>query len=174
VLWRLFAQGASRARVCVLYGIVVLIDAVAVSTAGWLKISGFYGPQPLMWGGVNVWFAFCDATGVIVGATILYLLAPRLRSAGWLWLLVTPTIAYGAVLGATASPVTLAVNSDWPTAARVLSGLGTVVLCCILVHGCSLVVARNGRPLTDAIHDPGRGDDDNGCPPERHPVLVHS
>jgi hypothetical protein len=117
-----------------------------------------------MWGGVNVWFAFCDATGVIVGATLLCLLAPRLRGAGWLWLLVTPTIAYGGVLGATASPVTLAVNSAWPTAARVLSGLGTVVLCCIVVRGCSLVVAHNGRPLIDEVYDPGQGDDRQRMP----------
>jgi hypothetical protein len=159
VLWRLFARGGTRFAVWVSFGVVVLIDAVAVSIAGWLKISGFYGPQPLMWGGVNVWFAFCDATAVIVGTTVLYLLAPRLRGLGWLWLLVTPTITYGAVLGAAGPLVTLAINSDWSSAARFLGGLGTIALCCVVVHGCSLVVARNGRPLVDTVDDPKARDD---------------
>ena len=49
-----------------------------------------------MFGGINVWFAFADATGSIVGAVILYLLVPRLHGWKWLWLLVIPTISYGA------------------------------------------------------------------------------
>jgi hypothetical protein len=82
-----------------------------------------------------------------------------LRGLGWLWLLVTPTITYGAVLGAAGPPVTLAINSDWSSAARFLGGLGTIALCCVVVHGCSLVVARNGRPLVDTVDDPKARDD---------------
>jgi hypothetical protein len=81
ILSRLFQRGVSRRQIWGLFGIVVVIDALATATAGWLGISGFYGDQPFMFGGINVWFAFADAAGSIVGAVILYLVVPRLH--GW-------------------------------------------------------------------------------------------
>jgi hypothetical protein len=120
---------------------VVVIDALATSTAGWIRISGFYGPQPFFFGGVNVWFAFADATGVLVNATILYILATRLHGWKWLWLLVIPTISYGAVLGGVTAPMTLGLHSDWTTLGRWLGGAATIGLCCIVAHGCSLLTA---------------------------------
>jgi hypothetical protein len=122
---------------------VVVIDALATSTPGWIRISGFYGPQPFFFGGVNVWFAFADATGVLVNATILYILATRLHGWKWLWLLVIPTISYGAVLGGVTEPVTLGLHSDWTTLGRWLGGAATIGLCCIVAHGCSLLTAAN-------------------------------
>ena len=158
VLWRLLQPGLTRSRIWLIFAVVVVIDAVATSTATWLSISGFYGPQPFLWGGVNVWFAFADATGVVVGATILYALAERLRGWNWLWLLVIPTMSYGGVLGAVTSPVTLGLHSDWTTEGRWIGGVATIALCCIVVHVCAQLmthpVARSvlagGRPLTPA------------------------
>jgi hypothetical protein len=143
VLCRLFQRGLSRNQILGLFGIVVVIDALATSTAGWLNISGFYGPQPFLWGGVNVWFSFADATGVIVGATVLHVLAPRLHGWRWLWLLVTPTIAYGAVLGGVCSPVTLGLHSDWTTLGRWLGGAATIALCCVVAYACARITERN-------------------------------
>jgi hypothetical protein len=143
VLWRIFQRGATRQQIWALFAGVVAIDAIATSTAGWLHISGFYGPQPFFVGGVNVWFAFADATGVLVGAVILYLLAPHLRGRNWLWLLIIPTISYGAVLGGVTSPVTLGLHSDWTTAGRWLGGAATIALCCVVAHGCALLTAND-------------------------------
>lgn len=143
VLWRLFQRGLTRIQILGLFGIVVMIDALATSTATWLNISGFYGPQPFLWGGVNVWFSFADATGVIVGATVLYVLAPRLHGWRWLWLLITPTISYGAVLGAVCSPVTLGLHSDWTASGRWIGGAATIALCCIIAYACSHLTAKN-------------------------------
>jgi hypothetical protein len=156
VLWRLFQRGLTRTQILGLFGVVVVIDALATSTATWLNISGFFGPQPFLWGGVNVWFSFADATGVIVGATVLYVLAPRLRGWRWLWLLVTPTISYGAVLGGVCSPVTLGLHSDWTTAGRWLGGAATIALCCIVAYACSHVTARN--PSVELLGARGHGD----------------
>jgi hypothetical protein len=152
VLWRLFQRGVSRAQVWGLFAVVVLIDAVATSTAGWLHISGFYGLQPLSFGGVNLWFACADATGVLVGAVILYALASRLRGWNWLWLLVIPTMSYGAVLGGVTSPVTLGLHSDWTTLGRWLGGAATVALCCVVVQGCSQLIAKESP---SRWHNPG-------------------
>jgi hypothetical protein len=154
VLWRLFLRGLTRIRILGLFGIVVVIDALATSTAGWMNISGFYGPQPFSWGGVNVWFSFADAAGVIVGAAILYVLAPRLHGWRWLWLLITPTMAYGAVLGGVCSPVTLGLHSDWTTLGRYAGGAATIALCCIVAYACARITEKDATVvlLTDAAN----------------------
>jgi hypothetical protein len=92
---------------------------------------------------VNVWFSFADATGVIVGATVLYVLAPRLHGWRWMWLLVTTTISYGAVLGAVCSPVTLGLHSDWTAPARWIGGAATIALCCIVAYACARITELN-------------------------------
>lgn len=164
ILWRLFQRGMSSRQIWGLFGIVVVIDALATATAGWLGISGFYGDQPFMFGGVNVWFAFADATGSIVGAVILYLLVPRMQGWKWLWLLVIPTISYGAVLGGVTSPVVLGLHSDWTTAGRWLGGAGTIALCCIVAYGC-VAIAEKGSCFR-ALSIPG-----NDTAPEPAPSV---
>jgi hypothetical protein len=156
ILWRLFQRGVRRRQIWGLFGIVVVIDALATATAGWLGISGFYGDQPFMFAGINVWFAFADATGSIVGAVILHLLVPRLQGWKWLWLLVIPTISYGAVLGGVTSPVVLGLQSDWTTLGRWLGGAGTIALCCVVAYGCVAIAEKGSffRPLAaDPRHD---------------------
>ncbi|WP_330255068.1 hypothetical protein OG874_11260 [Nocardia sp. NBC_00565] len=145
VVWRYLQLGVDRRQVWWTFAVVALIDALATSLAGWLDLSGFYGPQPFMFGGVNVWFAFADATGVLVGATILFVLTPLLSGRNWLWLLVIPSISYGAVLGGVSGPVTLGLHSDWPTPVRWLAGAVTIGLCCAVIHGCSYLTA-GARP----------------------------
>jgi hypothetical protein len=92
IMWRVFSRGANRREIWSWFGLFVIVDGLATATAGWLGISGFYGPQPFMLGGINIWFAFADATAGLVGAVILYLLVPLLRGWNWLWLMVIPTI----------------------------------------------------------------------------------
>ncbi len=160
ILWRLFQRGIGSRQIWGLFGIVVVIDALATATAGWLGISGFYGHQPFMFGGVNLWFAFADATGSIVGAVILYLLVPRMQGWKWLWLLVIPTISYGAVLGGVTSPVVLGLHSDWTTLGRWIGGAGTIALCCIVTYACVAIAEKGSsfRPLSlpddDAAAEP--------------------
>ena len=79
--------GVSRGQIWRWSTILVVVDALATATAGWMGISGFYGEQPFMPGGINIWFAFADATAGLVGAIILYLLVPQLTRWNWLWLL---------------------------------------------------------------------------------------
>jgi hypothetical protein len=151
ILWRLFVRGISRAQIGAYFAVLVLIDAVATSTVGWIRISGFYGDQPFMVGGINIWFSFADATAGVVGAVILYLVVPRLKGWNWLWLVVIPTISYGAVLGGVTSPVVLGLHSDWTTFGRWLGGAGTIALCCIVAHGCAAIGERDSafRVLVD-------------------------
>jgi hypothetical protein len=85
------------------------------------------------------------STAFTVGSlfTILHVLAPRLHGSRWLWLLMTPTIAYGAVLGGVCSSVTLGLHSDWTTAGRWLGGAVTIALCCVVAYACARITERN-------------------------------
>lgn len=150
ILWRQFVRGVNRRKIWGWFGLLVVVDALATATAGWLGISGFYGDQPFMAGGINIWFAFADATAGLVGAVILYLLVPRLAGWKWLWLVMIPTASYGAVLGSVTSPVVLGLHSDWTTLGRWLGGAGTIALCCVVAHACASIGARDSsfRVLT--------------------------
>jgi hypothetical protein len=143
VLWRMFSNGVSRAKFVGLVIVVAGIDQLANGVAGWLKISGFYGPQPFKWSTINVWFGIADATAAVVGATVLYVLVPHLRGPRYAWLLVTPTIAYGAVLGGITAPVTLGLQSEWTTLGRWIGGAGTIALACVVLYGCYRLVVRS-------------------------------
>lgn len=151
MLWRLFSRGIDRTQFIVAVTTFVVIDQVANGIAGWMRISGFYGPQPFMWGPVNVWFGIADSTAVVVGATVVYVLAPRLTGLRTLWLLVLPTLWYGAVLGGVTSPVTLGLHSDWSTAGRWLGGAGTIALAFVVLYGCYYIVVR--RDTHDVLGD---------------------
>lgn len=148
VLWRLFSAGVSRSTFVGAVAVFVAIDQIANGIAGWTGISGFYGPQPFMWGPVNVWFGIADSTAVIVGATVLHVLSSSLRGLRVLWLLVLPSIWYGAVLGAVGSPVTLGLHSEWSTLGRWLGGAGTIAFSFIVLYGCYQIVVRG----TPAVH----------------------
>lgn len=153
IMWRVFSRGATRREIFSWFGFFVVVDGLATGTAGWLGISGFYGPQPFMLGGINVWFAFADATAGLVGAVILYLVVPRLSGWKWAWLLVIPTVSYGAVLGAVTSPVVLGLHSDWTTFGRWLGGAGTIALCCVVAYACASIAAKNSAFRIMATND---------------------
>ena len=155
LLWRLFARGVSRVQIWGWFSTLVVVDALATATAGWIGISGFYGAQPFMPGGINVWFAFADATAGLVGAVILYLLVPRLKGWNWLWLLVIPTLSYGAVLGGVTSPVVLGLHSDWTTLGRWLGGAASIALCCVVAHASASVANKDSSFRALAVSRPG-------------------
>nr|MDT0523141.1 hypothetical protein [Streptomyces sp. DSM 41633] len=90
----------------------------------------------------------------LVGAVILYLVVPRLSGWKWAWLLVIPTVSYGAVLGAVTSPVVLGLHSDWTTFGRWLGGAVTIALCCFVAYVFASIAAENSAfriLVTDAV-----------------------
>jgi hypothetical protein len=87
----------------------------------------------------------------LVGGVILYFLVPQLKRWNWLWLLVIPTLSYGAVLGGVTSPVVLGLQSDWTTLGRWLGGAATIALCCVIAHACASIAAKDSSFPTLAV-----------------------
>jgi hypothetical protein len=134
LLQRKFEQGVDVAQVWKLFGMVVVIDWLAVSICEWLSLSAFYGNQPFHLVGSPIWFSFTDAAGAFVLATALHLFLPHLSGNRKLWLLVLPTFTYGGTLGSVTAPVSLALNSAWSMPVTWLAGLATMALCAVTIH----------------------------------------
>ncbi|XHS00779.1 hypothetical protein ACFB49_23790 [Sphingomonas sp. DBB INV C78] len=142
LLARRFERGITSTTLWTLFAGVVVIDWLAVSICEWLNLSAFYGSQPFHLFGSPLWFSFCDATGAFVLAGALHMLLPHLAGTRRLWLLIVPLFTYGATLGSTTAPVTIALNSGWPMVATWMAGAATMVLCMIAVHTVGLIAAR--------------------------------
>lgn len=134
LLQRRFEQGVTSGEVWRLFALVVCIDWLAVSICEWLSLSAFYGNQPFHLIGSPLWFSFADATGAFVLAAALHLFLPHLQGRDRLWLLLLPTFTYGGTLGSVTAPVSLALNSAWPTTLTWLAGAATMALCATAIH----------------------------------------
>ena len=132
--WRVIEGGATKGHIWALFAGTVVVDWLAVSICEWLGLSAFYGNQPYHLFGSPLWFSFCDATdGFVLGAA-LTLFMPYLKGMRRLWLLILPSFTYGSTLGSTTAPVSLALNSGWPTWAVWAGGTATMAMCLIVVH----------------------------------------
>jgi hypothetical protein len=145
LIQRQFEKGISKTGVWKLFGLFILFDWLATGTAGWFGLSAFYGNQPFVFfGGCPLWFCFVDATGSFAMAIALHQLLPWMQGTRRLWLLILPSFTYGATLGSTTAPVTLALNSGWPTPVVWAAGAATMLLCCCVVWAVSEIVTKRG------------------------------
>lgn len=145
-VWRFIESGSSAGRIWQLFFATVVIDWLAVSICEWLNLSAFYGNQPFHIVGSPIWFSFCDATGGFVLGAALYKLVPYLRRSKRLWLLLLPSFTYAATLGSTTAPVSLALNSAWPSPLVWAAGAATMAFCMVAIHVIAEMAAlrRNG------------------------------
>jgi hypothetical protein len=151
VAFRIFERGTSTRRIWQLLGAVVLVDALAISTAGWLGTSGFYGNQPFNpWGTYPLWWPAVDGPHVMVGGAILCLLVPRLRGRSRAVLVAVPTLTLALVTGLCTWPIALALNSGWSDVPTHIAGAVTLVIGGALVWATTRIVAvGHGRtPFT--------------------------
>ena len=140
VQFRCFERGVTMRGAALLYLLGFAIDWLAMSIAEWTGQSGFYGYQPYHLFGNPLWFSFMDAAGAFAIAVALYGLAPHLKGARRLLLVIMPTYVYGGVLGATSAPVGQAINSGWSHTAIWICGTVTIAMCWLLVHVLSRIV----------------------------------
>jgi hypothetical protein len=145
--FRLFQRGISVRGVWALAGIVLLIDFLAIGLTSWIDIAGFYGGQPFDVAGYPLWWGAVDTANVALGGAVLYYLVPRLRGVRRLYLLLIPTWVTGATAVAVGGPVSIALNSRWSMAGKVIAALATIGLGLGIVD---LVARRLGRDSGDA------------------------
>jgi hypothetical protein len=154
--YRVYRRGVTARQVWLLLAAVMVIDAAAISTAGWLGTSGFFGNQPFnLWGKYPLWWAGIDGPHVIVGGAILYLLIPRLQGRSLAVLLLVPTVTLGLIAGVCAWPVALALHSGWSDVPTHIAGAATFALGMGLVWLATQVVAGGRAVPAAAIAEDG-------------------
>jgi hypothetical protein len=143
LIQRQFEKGISKASIWKLFALFIFFDWVATGTAGWFGLSAFYGNQPFVFfGGCPLWFSFVDATGSFALAIGLHQFLPWLTGKRRAWLLLLPSFTYGATLGTTTAPVTLALNSGWSTPVVWLAGAATMTLCVVVIWSIGEIIVR--------------------------------
>lgn len=134
LLYLAFSQEFTARRIWALYGIVAVIDFVAIGLSSWLGILEFFGNPPMKIAGFVVWWAAIDALQVVCGATLAVFLVPALRGTQQLWLTLIPSVVLGAAAGIVGWPVSTALNSDWPMWAKYICALASIGISLSCTH----------------------------------------
>jgi hypothetical protein len=150
VLYRVFSKEFTARRIWALYGIVAVIDFVAIGLSAWIGVLEFFGDPPMKIAGFVVWWAGIDALQVVLGATLAVFLVPALRGAQQLWLVLIPSVVLGAAAGIVGWPISTALNSGWPTWAKYICAFASIGFSL----ACTYFVARSAPRIADYLRSP--------------------
>ena len=149
VLARIFERRFSTSTIWALYGAVAIVDFVAIGLSGCLGILQFYGDPPFMIAGFPIWWAAIDGLNVVLGGTPTFFLFDRLHGIAYLWLILIPSVVLGAAAGIVSWPISTALHSAWPSAAKYMCALvsiGLSLACVHLVAQCAPRIASRHTP----------------------------
>ena len=151
-----------------IYGVVVVVDFVAIGLSHWLGVLEFYGDPPMEVAGYPVWWAGIDGLHVVLGGSIVLLALQHLRGRAQAWLVLVPSVALGASAGIVGWPVSTAINSqEWSDLAKWLCAFASIGLSLACVH----VIARL-LPRVAAISGGLAAQDGEEAAPSASPVRV--
>lgn len=148
VLYRAFERKFDARRIWTLYGIIAVVDFVAIGLSAWLGILVFFGDPPMRIAGFVLWWAGIDALQIVLGATLAVFLVPRLRGYQRLWLVLIPSIVLGAAAGIVGWPISTAINSGWPMWAKYACALASIGISL----ACTYFVAQSAPRIADYLN----------------------
>jgi hypothetical protein len=131
---RSFQRGISQRKVWAIYGIIAIVDFVAIGLSSWIGVLQFFGDPPMNILGYPLWWAGIDCLDVVLGGTLVFVLLNHLRGMNQLWYLIVPSIALGASAGIVGWPVSTAINSQWSMSAKYVAALASIGLSLACVH----------------------------------------
>lgn len=108
----------------------------------------YYGPQPFELFGLPLWVTWINATGMLLGAFLLWMAAPRLKGWGYLFVLMIPMLGYVTSWFTLAWPIYMALEWNPPLAARFALGLLSLAFCLAVVWAIASVTSA-GRSAFD-------------------------
>ena len=151
---RYITRHPSRHTFWKMCALVATVDVVQEAPTVFLHIYHYWGQQPLNPYGFPLWWAAVNAGLPLVGAMLIYKLAPVLT--GWRVLLIIPLMPMvdGLVNGATAWPAWLALNSNWPMFLTQAAGVAVFGLAALLYWAMGHLLfpepADGGAPVMTA------------------------
>ncbi len=145
---RSFQRGINQRKVWAIYGMIAVVDFVAIGLSSWIGVLQFFGNPPMNILGYPLWWAGIDCLDVVLGGTVVFVLLNHLRGINQLWYLVVPTIALGASAGIVGWPVSTAINSQWSMSAKYAAAVASIGLSLACVH----FIARALPRVAEAAH----------------------
>jgi hypothetical protein len=139
---RSFQRGITRRKVWTIYGIIALVDFLAIGLSSWIGILQFFGNPPMNILGYPLWWAGIDGLDVVLGGVLVFALLNHLRGISQLWYLIVPSIALGASAGIVGWPVSTAINSQWSMSAKYLAAIASIGLSLACVHFIARALPR--------------------------------
>lgn len=146
--YRIYATGITRKALFQLYLIDVFINIWLESPGVLMGVYEYYGPQPLNFWGLPLWWVCVNPVMPMVAGALIYRLSPHLP--GWRLALVIAFIpmADGVANGATAWPMWTALNLNASLVVTHLAWLITLGLALTAVWILSFVVTRPDDEVT--------------------------
>lgn len=171
IAYRLYSAGITKRGMFVLYLTDVCINIFLESPGVLLGAYKYYGPQPLDFWGLPLWWVLMNPLMPMIGGALIYRLKPHLK--GWHVLAVAPIIPMvdGATNAAIGWPMWISLNQDgislfWTHVAAAV----TFALALYVVWMLALLVARPD----DQVREISRGqllkEAMEGDEPERQPA----
>ena len=147
--YRVYQNGITTKQLFMLYALDACINIGLESPGVLMGAYEYYGPQPLNFWGLPLWWPPVNSTMPIVAAFLVYKMGPYLTGARILAVIPFMPMADGLVNGALAWPVWTALNTDlgfWATypAAVVTFGLGAL----------AVWVMSKGLPVEETVSVP--------------------
>lgn len=141
--YRIFSNGITRKALFGLYVMDACINVFLESPGVLLGAYEYYGPQPLNFWGLPLWWVCVNPLMPMIVGALVYRLRPHLP--GWRIVAIVPLIPMsdGLANAATAWPVWTALNRDASLAVTHVAWLCTLALALYVVWILSLVVARS-------------------------------
>ncbi|MCK9248009.1 MAG: hypothetical protein M0P31_03410 [Solirubrobacteraceae bacterium] len=142
VAYRIFSNGVTKKALFTLYFTDLVINIFLESPGVIMGAYEYYGPQPLNFWGLPLWWVFVNPLMPLIMGAILYRMRPHLH--GWRIVGIIPLLPMADGLGnaATAWPMWTGLNGDWPTWATHITAGITFCLAVYAVWILSFVVAR--------------------------------
>lgn len=160
VVARAYQRGVTPGKVWRLFGLIALVDFVAIGLSSWIGILEFYGDPPMEVLGYPIWWAGIDGLDVVLGGAIVLVLLRHLKGRAQAWLVFVPSIALGAATGIVGWPITTALNSSWSMPAKYACACASLTLSLVCVRFLSLALPRLlellGYEATGASRAPNR------------------
>ncbi len=142
--YRLMDKGLTAPGTFKLMGGYMLLDAAleypALTGGAWQ----YYGGQPFRLFGFPLWMTWINATGMILGGFLVWILAPRLSGAWRLVILLAPGAGYLTAWTVLGWPNYLALEWNPPVAVRVAMSSFSLVFCLLVIRGIAACIAPRG------------------------------
>jgi hypothetical protein len=142
VAYRRMLVGMSVRAVFALLGAYMLLDIALEYPAIIGNAWTYYGHHPLMLFGFGLWMTWINATGMIIGGFLAWVLEPRVTGVWRPVLLLCPGAGYLMSWTVLSFPNYLAMEWDPPTPALLALSLLSLVFCLLVVRG----IAACGAP----------------------------